>query len=332
MPPALPLALSGSADVSHSENQSLALVGEDTACVVDSYEFQIRCLTRSGHEVGLFGREGEGPGEFSSFLSVERGPDHSLAVIDVGLSRLTIFRPDGVVLSETSLPADFLGYQMLDNEIAGISFDRSTDSVQYVPTVLSARAGRVLWTRLDMTDAVDSDCLFLGEVGMEPGGGLVTRDCSAPGGLAFFEHRDGRGAVVRSPGYIEEYPNERDLDAYVSGIARIGGGSGSVPKGMRDAWTAEYRAKPKGWYRGPFRFDGQGNVWIAVNRDRNARSYIEAWDGPRYLRTVMVRDRLIGYDVLGKTLAVLVERKPHTNGIAPLAIDWYMIPRSWETH
>ena len=161
---------------------------------------------------------------------------------------------------------------------------------------------------------------------MDPAGGLVARDCATPGGLAFFEHRDGHGTAVRSPGYIEVFPNERDLDAYASGIARIGGGSGSVSKAMRDAWTAGYREKPKGWYRGPFKFDGQGNAWIAINRDRNAWSYLEVWDGPTYLHTMLVRDRLIGYDLLGTTLVVLVERAPDAKGIAPLAIDWYIMP------
>lgn len=325
-PPAIPLELSASTDVPLGVNQSIALVEEDTACVDDSYEFHIRCVTRSGQVAGLFGREGGGPGEFSSFRSVERGSDGNVAVIDVGLSRLTLFRRDGVVLWETSLPRDFHGYQMANDEIVGTSIDRSADSVGSVPTVLNARTGRLVWSRPELTDAVDTDCLFLAQVGMDPAGGLVARDCGMPGGLAFFEHRDGQGTVVRSPGYFEEFPNERDLDAYVSGIVRVGRGSGSPSKATRNAWTASYRNRPKGWYRGPFRFDGRGNAWIAINRDRDAWSYIEVWDGPTYLSTVLVRDRLIGYDLLGETLVVLAERAPDAEGIAPVGIDWYMMP------
>ena len=132
--------------------------------------------------------------------------------------------------------------------------------------------------------------------------------------------------MVRSPAYVEEFPNERDVDAYVSSLARLGGGSGSVPASLREAWSAGYRDKPKGWYRGPFKFDGQGHTWIAINRDRDAWSFIEVWAGPNYLRTVVVRDRLISYDLLGKTLVVLVERSPGPDGIAKLAIDWYEVP------
>ena len=50
------------------------------------------------------------------------------------------------------------------------------------------------------------------------------------------------------------------------------------------------------------------------------------WDGPTYLSTVLVRDRLIGYDLLGETLVVLAERAPDAEGIAPVGIDWYMMP------
>ena len=251
------------------------------------------------------------------------------------LSRLTIFRIDGAVLSETSLPAVFLGLHLVDERIAGSKPDRSavTDrndeaSVlsSYVPMEVSALTGEVLWSRTGMTNAVSTDCLMLSEVGMNSVGGLVVRDCATPGGLAFFDDRDGEGTLVRSPAYIEEFPNERDVDAYVSGLARLGGGGGSVPVSLREAWSAGYRDKPKGWYLGPFKFDGRGYTWVATTHDRDTWSYIEVWAGPNYLRNVVVRDRLIGYDLLGKTLVVLVERSPGPDGIAKLAIDWYEMP------
>ncbi len=336
--PAVPLALVASTEVPLSHSESIALVREGTACVDDSFEFQVHCVTRNGRVVGVFGREGEGPGEFRS-LWVARGPDGHVVVIDPTLSRLTIFRLDGAVVSETSLPAVFLGLNLVDDRIVGSRPDRSAETdrndqysvlTRHVPMELSALTGEMLWSRTGMTNAASSDCLMLGEVGMSSAGGLVVRDCASPGGLAFFEDRDGEGTVVRSPGYIEEFPNERDVDAYVSGLARLGGGSGSVPASLREAWSAGFRDKPKGWYRGPFKFDGQGHTWIATNRDRDAWSFIEVWAGSNYLRTVVVRDRLISYDLLGKTLVVLVERSPGPDGIAKLAMDWYEMP-DWAT-
>ena len=41
--------------------------------------------------------------------------------------------------------------------------------------------------------------------------------------------------------------------------------------------------------------------------------------------TVRIRDRLMGYELMGSTLVALVERRPGPDGIAQRAIDWYDI-------
>ena len=59
--------------------------------------------------------------------------------------------------------------------------------------------------------------------------------------------------------------------------------------------------------------------------DRDRFSYLDVYEGTEYMGTVRVRDRLVGYDILGGTLAVLVDRQPGVDGIARRAIDWYRI-------
>ena len=54
---------------------SIALADEATACVIESYEERIHCLSRNGEVVGAFGRPGEGPGEFRSLMEVVGGPN-----------------------------------------------------------------------------------------------------------------------------------------------------------------------------------------------------------------------------------------------------------------
>jgi len=44
-----------------------------------------------------------------------------------------------------------------------------------------------------------------------------------------------------------------------------------------------------------------------------------------YVGSVQIRDRILGYDLFGSTLAVLVEREPDIDGIAWRAVDWYDI-------
>ena len=57
-----------------SESEEVALLADErTACVIDSYEGQVRCVAGEGTVVGVFGREGEGPGEFGDPTHLARG-------------------------------------------------------------------------------------------------------------------------------------------------------------------------------------------------------------------------------------------------------------------
>ena len=75
----------------------------------------------------------------------------------------------------------------------------------------------------------------------------------------------------------------------------------------------------------PFGFDNQDRLWVATTRDRDTFSYFDVWIGTGYVGTVRIRERLLGFDLLGSTLVALVERRPGPDGIASRAIDWYRI-------
>ena len=52
------------------------------------------------------------------------------------------------------------------------------------------------------------------------------------------------------------------------------------------------------------------------------------YENAEYVGSVSIRDRLIGFDLLGSTLVVLVERQvgpDDTDGIPDRALDWYEI-------
>ena len=66
----LPFASSG-APLSASDD--IAIVSGEIACVINSYETRIHCVDRSDGGVAVFGREGEGPGEFDGLTGIERG-------------------------------------------------------------------------------------------------------------------------------------------------------------------------------------------------------------------------------------------------------------------
>ena len=94
-----------SAALPPSENDEVALLADErTACVIDSYEVQVRCVEGEGAVVGVFGRKGEGPGEFGAPASLARGEEGTVGVMDLELGRFTVFEPSGVYVSDVIVP------------------------------------------------------------------------------------------------------------------------------------------------------------------------------------------------------------------------------------
>ena len=88
-------------------SNDIALVTNDITCLVDAYEFQIECRTRNGRIVGVFGRKGEGPGEFESPARIERAEGGAVALLDIRLDRITVFSVRGELLFEAPMPSNF---------------------------------------------------------------------------------------------------------------------------------------------------------------------------------------------------------------------------------
>ena len=253
-----------------------------------------------------------------------------VAAFDIRSARLTFFEPNGNLVSSTRMPPNFFLTDLHGNRAFGMYLalldrTRPQDQASYFPMEVDAFSGTILWEQPGFANMVGRDC-FGGLMGiLNPEGGLVTTACEHE--LVFLGHMDGAHVtVVRAPNYFPTLPNARDVDAYVAGAARIGGGA--LPATQREAYAVEYREKPKAWFLGgplSLTFDGENRLWAATTVDRDAFSYIEVWIGTAHAGTVRIRDRLMGYDILGSTLVALVERKPDRYGVAQRAIDWYDI-------
>lgn len=97
-----------------------------------------------------------------------------------------------------------------------------------------------------------------------------------------------------------------------------------------DSYVEEFRNRSRNWHSPPIRFDPRGRAWIATNRKDETFSYIDVYRRTEYLGTVRVRDSLIGIDIVGPTLVVLVDRplsQSDPDGIPQRGIDWYDIGR-----
>ena len=134
--------------------------------------------------------------------------------------------------------------------------------------------------------------------------------------------RDAHGAmmVIQAPGYSgDELPNERDIQQYKDILRGMGGLEPS-----KEALAAFAETPKKYLKRGrSLIYDVRGWLWAATQRDRDRWSYLDVYEGTALLGSVRVRDRLVGFDVLGSTLVTLVDRPAPPDMAADRGIDWY---------
>ena len=327
-----PLALSPSAasPAPLSVSRRIALADEETACVIDSFEYRVVCRGREGEELATFGREGDGPGEFRGLRLVARVSPGRLGVVDSRLNRLTIFNATGDRVSDVTLPPGYLADGIREATVFGFDIDMTAfspgDSI--LPRIyleVGINSGEVTWKRGGMNGIADTECGGLQNGVPRPGAGYVFWACRRE--LVFLDDRDADAAtVVRSPAYREELPSDRDVEAFAEGLTRLGGRM-PMPRSAAEPYVEAFREEPRRWFNAPHAlvFDSRDRLWVATTLDRHTFSYFEIWIGTEYAGSVRVLDRAMGFDLFENTLAVLVERQPGPDGIAPRGIDWYDI-------
>ena len=320
--PTVPLTPFASVPVPHSRNHQVALTEDEaTACVIDSYEARVFCI-QPDSSARTFGRRGDGPGEFRTLSKIVGGAGGAVGVVDFELDRLQVFDPVGsrVRVTETRVPVIFTPTGPLASTLVGYRIAVvSTSRVERYHLELDVHDGGVIWERHYPGSLAGPECeqatdLFPGTP--LPDGGMVFPVCNG-WKMAFFADRDDDApTLVPTRTYADELPGERDVDQYVGGVRTV---FGSEPPNSQ---VAEYRRRPKRWYKNDAAMDGLGRLWIATNRDRDEYSYLDVYAGWEYIRTVRVRDRLMGFNVRGSTLVVVAER---ADGSLSRVVDWYRI-------
>ncbi len=318
-----------------SESNEVALLADErTACVIDSYEGQVRCVDGEGTVAGVFGREGEGPGEFGNPGDLARGDDGTVGVVDPALGRFTVFEASGAYVSDVLLPDRlFEPLPSFGAVVSGLSLDYMA--------MLGGETFGSLVTRYDVN-------LASGQVAREEGSPQATWDVEcgqviygipdreegwvfvACEGHLIFVGDTGDATVLRAPMYVPELPAERDvarLEEMLRGFNRRRGFP--ISEGVEERLES-YRATPKNYYlsTGEQLFDDANRYWIATQRDQHEWSYLDVYENAEYVGAVRVRDRLRAFDLLGSTLVVLVDRQVGADdgdGIPDRALDWYDI-------
>lgn len=340
-------AVVGTAAVPPSESGQVALLADErVACVFDFYETRIRCMDAEGAVVGVFGRQGEGPGEFGSSdspysLHLVRGEDGTLGIYDSRLSRFTVFEPTGAYVSEARMP---------------FMQPRRSFGTVLTGTVWRGWIADSLMIRYDVNvtsgEVVRQDASPSGPWGVEceegshgipdRAEGWVFQDCAD---RLIFVDNTGDATVLSVP---TELPDERDVarreEELRIGWAALQGtmmgpevmaralqlSSDGTFESFVDETLEDYRSRPRPYSLGGGHqlFDPANRYWIATQRDTHEWSYLDVYENAEYAGSVRVRDRLRGFDVFGSTLVVLVERQvgpDDADGVPDRALDWYEI-------
>lgn len=319
----------------------IVLLEGDMACVIDTYWYRVAC-TDPGGESFRFGKEGEGPGEFTDPTEVLRGPAGTIGVVDGRSNRLSMFSRSGEFVASTQglqgIPGILTasGPSATDGTMAtsfrqfGLSRGSGYSNVQ---AEIDTATGSVVWERTfpDEADVVDCSTPRPGSprrqmgTGYDDGdGGLLFVTCYGEF-LVWYADRDADepGTIMRTT-YVERYPTDEDVASELRFL-------NSIPPGRfrPDVDEEAIRARPQVWY-GARVVDDERRFWAVSHWNASevipGLSYIDVFrlteGGPEYAVTLQVADKVVGMDVLGNTLAVLVERD--TGGVVrERRVDWY---------
>ena len=308
----------------YTVREGIALADEDTACVIDSYQYRVYCADRA-KKLWAFGRKGEGPGEFLSPMSILRDQAGRIGILDIEKLSLLIFETTGAFLTESAIPLVFSPMGHLTSTLSAASHDAGGGFRQ---VEIDIGSGKTTWNRFFSADLVGcgsgEDPGSLGVGIPVPGDGIAFTAC---GGrfVVWFDHRDdpAPSAVHRSTTYVEQFPSLEQVATFIDSRKRspwMGAPS--------EEEIDEYRNTPAVWYRPPHRLDDSGRLWALSRRAGDDVSYIDVHERTGYVGTVRVRHRAVGFDLMGTTLVVFVDRPPAPDdpaGIPRRGIDWYDI-------
>lgn len=330
----------GTAEAPLSENSSIALLADETtACTIDSYEVRVYCVDRAGTTVGVFGREGEGPGEFRRLSRLAGGALGTVGALDGGAFRFTVFEANGSRLADVSLfdlaslvhPVGRFGETVT---VLGLStWDPSVvlegaGTGRMLAMVEVGIASGELVRKVDLPP-VDAE-VECGEIHYgfpDPAGGWVFVACE---GHLVSVGDDGEATVIKAPTYTGELPGERDIADRSEGLNEFNRTLARYGLAGDPTVLEKYRTTPKNYHllSGQQKFDEEGRLWIATQRDRDEFSYIDIYlpGEATFFGSIRIDGRLQGFDLVGATLAVLVERQiapDDPDGIPDRAVDWY---------
>jgi hypothetical protein len=288
--------------VAYSNNHHVALVSAEVACVVNSFEVSVHCVDSFGArrwEVGS--GEGDGPGEFRTIGSLVRGEAGRLGIVDLALSRLSVFDVQGDLISVTRVPPLFRPVKEIGSTIEGTGQTPGVAAAGGELFRIEVEEGNVLEV-ISLAHPFEAGAEVEAVRGLSHG----TMDTA---GMVWFGtgvrelvgyHDDGRlFGVVVAPLWSPDGPSADEVQVFARTPL-----FGQLPSADD---VAEFARAPQR-YLVPGRSlvaDDRGRIWALTQRRSFAGSAIDVYRSGGFLGTVRTGGRALGFDVLGEHIVVL---------------------------
>jgi len=318
------LSTKWSVAVAYSNNHHVALVRENIACVVNSFEVSVSCVDPVGAKSWNVGvGEGDGPGEFRTIGTLVRGAEDRLGLVDLALSRISVFDVQGDLVATTRIPSLFRPVREFDDTIEGTAqvpgvaatggelyrIDLSGgDVLEVVPLVHPHEAGLPVEAVRGLSHgAMDANGLLWFGTGMREIVGY---------------YGDGRlFGVAVAPRWTPEGPSEDEVQVFSRTPL-----FGQLPSSED---IADFAREPQR-YLVPGRAlvaDDRGRVWALTHRRSFSGSSIDVYRNGELVGTAKTAGRALGLDVLGDHIVVLEEYgETDDEGLHIRMLSWYVAP------
>lgn len=325
--PEAPIVLSHlatSAPLPWSASESLAVLGPDTACVLDTYEVRIVCGDRMWNRTTSFGREGRGPREMLVPGTLLPLPDGGLAYVDPRNDRVDLYSPELKWSTSVRMPGMGPVVPPVDNDsiltLMQTSFERDRRTLLLYDLARDTLAD-LRELRLDAA-AVGRDSIAGYPLLRHADEWLVR----VTGDAFLWMSPDGQTTmgVLRPPAFTPEFPDSLDLDEARTDLRGI---FGRVLES--DLERIRQRRKPAYPPGEIAQLDAGGRVWILSNRPAPAGTLIEVFDGTDYIGAVQVPARVLAFRIHDDILVALTRSvEMDSSGLYPRRLEWYRIAES----
>jgi hypothetical protein len=306
------------------------LLGDDSVCMLDRYEVELVCGTRTWRNVSRVAREGRGPGEVSESARLVRAPEAGLAVYDPGNRRLSFIGQDRRLTRSIPVDASLtpVGALSRDSVLMGLAQPfPSTFPTQEVRRV-DTRSGETLAPVVLRFDpaVLNVDTAIMVDGVRAPDGRLLVR-VGANGRLALAWYRaDGAfEGLLSLPHYAPVFPTDRDVQQHMEEYRLI------FRRPPPESEVRRFRERPLGLVRRSaarhvIQVDSAGRVWLLSTRPSETGTYVELFAGTEHIGALHLEGRVRAFQIAGSELAALVEpMEPDADGLYPQRLDWYRI-------